>query len=164
MYNTLEAGEKQTLIKGKNSYGKGSWASSIRYNNGKYYVSFGSYDTNKTYIYQTDNIETGEWKRYELEGVYRDGSLLFDDDGRVYLVHGGGEIWATELTSDVTSIKKDGFNKVIIENATNVVGDISGGLLQKVLIYKKLMGSIIYLILYGLMVVLEQRLFIRLII
>ncbi|MEN8078136.1 glycoside hydrolase 43 family protein [Clostridioides difficile] len=131
VYDILEDGESQILMGGKSSYGKGSWASSIRYNNGKYYVSFGAYDTNKTYIYQTDNIENGIWKRYDLNGVYRDAALLFDDNGRVYLVHGGGEIWATELTSDVTAIKKEGFNNIIIEDATKVVGDIRGGLVAE---------------------------------
>ena len=88
-----------------------------------------------------DDIEDGPWKRYDLKGVYRDASLLFDDDGRVYLIYGGGEIWATELTSDVTAIKKDGFNKVIIENATKVVGDIGDGLVAEGSHIQKINGN-----------------------
>ena len=141
VYDILDDSDKQTLKNGESAYGQGSWASTLRYNNGKYYVSFGAYDTNTTYIYQTDDIENGPWKRYDLKGVYRDASLLFDDDGRVYLIYGGGEIWATELTSDVTAIKKDGFNKVIIENATKVVGDIGDGLVAEGSHIQKINGN-----------------------
>ncbi len=127
VYDILEATDKQTLSNGKNIYGKGSWASSLRYHNGKYYVVFASNDTGKTYIFQTNDIENGSWEKYELAGgVYHDMSLLFDDDGRVYLVYGSGSIKVIELTSDATAIKAGGMNKTIIQNASAPGG--SGGL------------------------------------
>ena len=56
-YNTLEDDDQMNLTNGKNSYGKGSWASCIRYHNGTYYISTFSGNTGKTYIYSTkDNI------------------------------------------------------------------------------------------------------------
>ena len=127
VYDILASTDKQTLSNGQNIYGKGSWASSIRYNNGKFYVVFASNDTGKTYIFQTTDIENGPWEKYELAGgVYHDMSLLFDDDGRVYLVYGSGAINIIELTSDATAIKPGGMNKTIIQNASAPGG--SGGL------------------------------------
>ena len=38
-YEILEDIESLTLSNGKQSYGRGSWASSLRYHNGTYYVS-----------------------------------------------------------------------------------------------------------------------------
>ncbi|WP_244209349.1 family 43 glycosylhydrolase [Paenibacillus ferrarius] len=120
VYDMLADNDEQALRNGKDNYGKGSWASSLRYHNGKYYVAFPSYDTGKTYIYQTTDIEKGPWTHSELDGVYHDMSLLFDDDGRVYMVYGGGDIKAIELTPDATAIKPGGLNKVIIPNASLV--------------------------------------------
>ncbi|WP_419886163.1 family 43 glycosylhydrolase [Paenibacillus sp. B-A-8] len=127
VYDILADNDKQTLTNGQNIYGQGSWASNIRYHNGKFYVVFASNDIGKTFVFQTTNIEKGPWEKYELAGgVYHDMSLLFDDDGRVYLVHGNGTIRAIELTSDATAIKPGGMNKVIIQNASAPGG--TGGL------------------------------------
>ncbi|WP_284645101.1 family 43 glycosylhydrolase [Paenibacillus silviterrae] len=127
VYDILAATDKQTLTNGQSLYGQGSWASSIRYHNGKFYVVFASNDVGKTFIFQTTDIEKGQWEKYELAGgVYHDMSLLFDDDGRVYLVYGNGTIRIIELTSDATAIKAGGMNKVIIQNASAPGG--SGGL------------------------------------
>src|SRR4051812_3155253 len=38
-YDILDDTDDLNLNNGKNSYGKGSWASSLRYHNGTYYVS-----------------------------------------------------------------------------------------------------------------------------
>ena len=122
VYDILDESDCMTLKNGMHDYGKGSWASSLRYHNGTYYVAFCAYNTDKTYIYQTQDIESCEWRKYELDGIYHDMSLLFDDDGRVYMVYGGGAIRVIELTADATAFKPGGLNKVIIENA-----DITGG-------------------------------------
>jgi len=122
VYDILDDSDCMTLKNGQYDYGKGSWASCLRYNNGTYYVSFVAYNTGKTYIFQTEDIENGSWRRYTIDGIYHDMSLLFDDGGRVYMVYGGGAIKVIELTSDAAAIKPDGLNKVIIENA-----DVSGG-------------------------------------
>ncbi|AWB46903.1 glycoside hydrolase [Paenibacillus sp. CAA11] len=121
VYDTLEDGDEQRLSNGRSEYGKGSWASSLRFHSGKFYVVFSSNSAGKTYIYQTLDIEKGPWTRSTL-AFYHDMSLLFDDDGRVYLVHGSGDIRITELTSDATMEKEDGLNKVIIRNASLIAG------------------------------------------
>lgn len=117
----LDDSDTNTLRNQSHAYGKGTWAASLRFHKGTYYVTVASYNTDKTYIFQTENIENGRWRRYELDQVYHDQSLLFDDDGRVYLVYGSGCIRLIELTADATAIKEDGLDCVIIEN-TDVGG------------------------------------------
>ncbi|GMK40466.1 hypothetical protein PCCS19_35220 [Paenibacillus sp. CCS19] len=125
VYDVLGDDEKQTLSGGQNEYGKGSWASSLRYNNGKYYVTFSSSTTGRTYIFQTTDIEHGPWTKSEL-GFHHDMSLLFDDDGRVYLVDGSGDIRITELNADATAVKPGGLDQVIIPNASLAAGNNVG--------------------------------------
>lgn len=120
VYDFLADNEEQTLSNGKNEYGKGSWASSLRYHNGIFYVTFGSLATGKTYIYQTNDIENGPWTHSILDNYYHDMSLLFDDDGHVYMVYDSHDIKVIELTADATAIKEGGLNKVIIPHASLV--------------------------------------------
>ncbi|WP_427874483.1 family 43 glycosylhydrolase [Flavobacterium sp. MMS24-S5] len=57
-YQTLEDNDDRlNLDHGKNDYGRGSWASSLRYHNDVYYVSTFSGTTGKTYIFSTKDIE-----------------------------------------------------------------------------------------------------------
>ena len=110
VYNVLGDDERQRLINGQNEYGKGSWASSLRYHNGVFYVVFSSQTAGKTFIFQTPDLEKGPWEKYTIDFTH-DMSLLFDDDGRVYLVYGGGDIRLLELTEDARAIKEDGLNQ-----------------------------------------------------
>jgi hypothetical protein len=40
--------------------------------------------------------------------------LFFDDDGRVYMIYGAGDIRLVELAADASGIKPGGMNRVII--------------------------------------------------
>ena len=116
-YDILDDSDACALRNGATAYGKGSWASSLRYKNGTYYVSVASFTTNKTYIFQTEDIESGSWRRYVIDKMYHDSSLLFDDDGRVYLVYGGGTIRIVELTTDATALLPGSTDDIIIDKA-----------------------------------------------
>ncbi|HSD06734.1 glycoside hydrolase 43 family protein [Flavobacterium sp.] len=121
-YDTLEDNDDRlNLDNGKNDYGRGSWASSLRFHNGIYYVSTFSGTTGKTYIFSTKNIEKGPWKRIVLNNSYHDHSLLFDND-KVYLVWGGGKIQIVELQSDLSAVKEE-TKRVLIENANAPAGN-----------------------------------------
>ena len=48
-------------------------------------------------------------------------SLLFEDDGRVFIVHGNTNIHLTEMKSDLSGPKEDGINKIIISDDTENV-------------------------------------------
>ena len=74
------------------AYGRGSWASSIRYHDGVYYVSTFSGTTGRTYIYHTPDIENVPWQEISFEPSLHDSSLFFDDDGKVYMLWGGGNL------------------------------------------------------------------------
>jgi beta-xylosidase len=50
-YETLADTDEFNLKDGKNDYGKGSWASSLRYHNGTFYATTFSLTTGRTYIY-----------------------------------------------------------------------------------------------------------------
>ncbi|MBP9875052.1 MAG: family 43 glycosylhydrolase, partial [Haliscomenobacter sp.] len=52
-YDTLASVDELNLTNGKSTYGRGSWASCIRYHNGLFYVSTFAQTTNKTHIYIT---------------------------------------------------------------------------------------------------------------
>lgn len=117
-YDTLANTDALNLTNGKSTYGRGSWASSIRFHHHRYYVSTFSQTTGKTYIFSTKNIEKGPWKKIAFSPVLHDHSLFFDDDGKVYMLYGAGKLHLVELTEDVSGIKPGGINQVIIENAS----------------------------------------------
>lgn len=121
-YDTLGDSDALTLQNGKNAYGKGSWASSLRYHDGTFYVSTFSNTTGKTHVYRTKDIERGPWKETSFRPALHDHSLFFDEDGRVYAVYGSGDVRLTELTRDASAIKPDGVNQVIIRNAGLIAG------------------------------------------
>lgn len=126
VYNTLDDADNLALRNDEHNYGQGQWAATIRYNNGIYYVGFVSYATGKTYIYYTKDIENGKWDRFEFNEGFHDMSLLFDDDGKVYIIYGGGQIWCVELESDLSAIKPETKRK-IIDDAGLVPGCLAEG-------------------------------------
>ncbi len=125
-YDVLDDVDALNLNNGKNAYGQGSWASSLRYHNNTYYVSTFSSTTGKTYIYSTQNIEKGPWKKSSFKPSLHDHSLFFDDDGRVYMVYGGGKLRLAELNKDLSGIKAGTTDQVIIENAASPTGATAG--------------------------------------
>ena len=125
-YDVLDTVDALTLKNGKNSYGRGSWASSIRYHNNTFYVSTFAQTTGMTYIYSTKNIEKGPWKAYSFSPSFHDNTLFFDDDGRVYLIYGNKKLTLVELNDDLSGVKTGGTNQVIIENSSLPSGNDSG--------------------------------------
>lgn len=120
-YSILDNTNALNLENGQNAYSKGSWASSIRYVDGIYYVSTFSYTTNKTYIYKTRDIENGPWTASVLNGLYHDCSLFFEN-GRAFLAYGIDDIKIIELTADASAIKSGGLNQTIISKSSAVAG------------------------------------------
>ena len=121
-YDVLDNVDELNLSNGKSTYGRGSWASSLRYHNGVFYVSTFSGTTGKTYIYSTRDIEKGPWKAVSFKPALHDHSLFFDDDGRVYMIYGSGSIRLAELDEHLSGLKPGAESKVIIENASEPAG------------------------------------------
>ena len=113
VYDSLDSTPAQRLEGTENIYGQGMWAASLRYHNGTFYICFVANDTHKTYLYRAESIE-GPWEKSEIEGFYHDNSILFDDDGRVYIVYGNREIYLTELRDDLSGPKPGGLHRLIL--------------------------------------------------
>lgn len=113
--------DAMNLDNGESTYGQGSWASTIRFHKGVFYVSTFAQTTGKTYIYSTKNIEKGPWKAIEFEPMMHDHSLFFDND-KAYMLYGGGKLKLIELKEDLSGIKPDS-EIIAIENASAPSGD-----------------------------------------
>lgn len=121
-YQTLADTEALNLLNGKSCYGFGSWASSLRFHNNTYYLSTFSSTTNKTYIFSTQDIEKGTFKKHEFSPSHHDNTLFFDDDGIIYMIWGNGKLFVAEVKPDLSGLK-DGSQKVLIENASAPAGE-----------------------------------------
>lgn len=92
-------------------YGRGQWATSLRYNNGTFWALFvANDDPHKSMVFKTDDPAKG-WKLHSRLPAYHDSSLFFDDDGRVYVFSGSGDITLVELKPDLTDVKEGGIHK-----------------------------------------------------
>lgn len=112
----IEDDDVYNLRDGRNAYGKGQWATSLRYEGGMYYALFIANDQpDKTYVFKTDDIEKGKWTKTELEGKFHDASMLFDD-GRLFILWGNGDLHLTELEPDASAVKKGGIDTLLIES------------------------------------------------
>ena len=130
-YDRLVDNDAMNLENGQSAYGRGSWASCLRYHDGTYYATTFSATSGRTHMYTTRDIEKGDWKASSFSPSLHDHTLFFDDDGRVYVIYGGGKLTLVELLPDLSGIKPGGVNKVIIENVNllfgeNEVGGLNG--------------------------------------
>ena len=96
-------------MQGGNLYLNGAWATTIRHHNGKFYVGFCTpygwgRETGHFSICIADDVK-GPWERTIFPEYLYDPGLFFDEDGKVYVVHGQGTLYLTELNSDVKSVK-----------------------------------------------------------
>jgi beta-xylosidase len=124
VFDSLYDNSKYNLIDGT-VYGRGQWASSIRYHNDKYYVLFSPNDQPfKSYIFETDDPSSGNWKLLSRTQHFHDNSLFFDDDGRVYVFYGTGQL--RELQSDLLDVKPGGVDMKIFEHDADETGLLEG--------------------------------------
>jgi len=131
VYDRLDSTPAQCLEGEENIYGQGMWAASIRYHEGMFYVIFVANDTHKTYLYKASSID-GPWEKSEIEGFYHDNSVLFDDDGRVFIVYGNREIHLTELKSDLSGPKEGGIDRIIVKDQEDALLGYEGAHFYKI--------------------------------
>ena len=127
-YETLTDNNNMNLNGGQDAYGKGSWASSIRYRDGYFYVLTPSYTTMTTYLYKTADVENGLWTEVHLP-FYHDPSLFFDDDGTAWVFYGSGDkISYVQLNDDASGVKAGGKSGTLGGVSVNsVTGKGDGG-------------------------------------
>ena len=100
-------------------YGQGVWAPAIRYANGQFYV-FTNINGKGLQCYTAKDIR-GPWKHHNMQGRIYDLSVLFDDDGKIYAIHGYGEVKCTELKPDMSGPIEETERTIIPEG--NAVGE-----------------------------------------
>ena len=94
-------------LQGGNRYLRGSWAATIRHHKGLFYVGFctPNWEEEKGHFsICTAKDVKGPWTRTIFPEYLYDPGLFFDDDGKVYVVHGQGKLFVTELASDARSV------------------------------------------------------------
>ncbi|HHX11152.1 MAG TPA: glycosyl hydrolase 43 family protein [Firmicutes bacterium] len=124
VYESLHDTPKYDMNEGT-VYGRGQWATSIRYHEGMFYLLFSPNDhPYSAYIYSTADPATEEWQLVSRTTHFHDGSLFFDDDGRVYVFYGTGEL--RELEPDLLGVKEDGVNMKIFERDEEETGLLEG--------------------------------------
>ena len=98
-------------------YGQGVWAPCIRYANGQFYV-YTNINGKGLQCYTSKDIH-GPWVHHNMKGNIYDLSVLFDDDGKIYAIHGYGEVKCTELEPDMSG-PKEGTTRTIIPEGNGV--------------------------------------------
>ena len=98
-------------------YGQGIWAPCIRYANGQFYV-FSNVNGKGLQCYTAKDIR-GPWTHHNMKGNIYDLGVLFDDDGKVYAIHGYGTVKCTELKPDMSG-PVEGTERVIIPEGNGV--------------------------------------------
>ncbi len=89
----------------------------------------------------------GPWERTIFPEYLYDPGLFFDEDGKVYVVHGQGTLYLTELNSDVKSVK--GKPVKIWQGGFKNAHELEAVLVWKDLICIASMENIILLVLPG---------------
>ncbi len=95
----MSTNSEYNLEDAKNIYGKGDWANSLFYKNGRFYImfnAFGSGDDAGGYLLSASDPE-GQWTMTRLDRGYYDPGVLVDDDGTVYVVYGNNSLSVAKL-------------------------------------------------------------------
>jgi xylan 1,4-beta-xylosidase len=88
-------------LEGGNIYGQGIWAPCIRHHDGTFYV-FSNVNGVGLQVFRSKSIK-GPWERNQLPARH-DLSVLFDDDGKIYIISGGRSPYPIEeLAPDLKS-------------------------------------------------------------
>lgn len=131
VFDSLDDSDAERLENGRNIYGKGMWAPSLRFHNGTFYLAFVSHGVEDTHLFTATDIN-GPWEHKKIKGYYHDCSLLFDGD-RVFIAHGNTDIYITELLSDLSGPKPGGLNKAVItDDKDKVILGYEGSHLYKI--------------------------------
>ena len=111
-------------------YGRGQWATSLKYHKGKFYALLAPNEggaMGDTYIFTADKAE-GPWTLHFRMRHFHDASLFFDEDDRVYVVYGTGEM--IELKADLTDVI-EGTHRQLFQREADERGLLEGSRMIK---------------------------------
>lgn len=92
-------------LDGCNRYGRGQWATSLKFHNGKFHILFITLDEGGFYL--TADKAEGPWEINRLPKGFYDPGLFFDDDGKIYVAHGYNKISITEVDNNLVAKSDD---------------------------------------------------------
>lgn len=95
------------------TYGRGQWATSIRYHKGMFWALHSpNDDPHRSFLMKTTDPAKG-WTLHARLPHFHDSSLFFDDDDKCYVFSGGGGVRLVELNESMTDIKEGGIDKIL---------------------------------------------------
>lgn len=105
-------------------YGRGQWATSLKYHKGRFYALFAPNDNpgGETYIMTAKKAE-GPWTLVSRLPHFHDATLFFDDDDRAYVFYATGEM--VELSRDLKSVV-DGSHRQLFQRDSEEKGLLEG--------------------------------------
>ena len=111
-------------LEGGTVYGRGQWATSIRYHKGTYYLLFSPNDQPyRSFIYSAKD-PAGPWRLQCRTNHFHDASLFIDDDDRVYVFYGTGQV--AELNKDFSGLKEGGLRATVFKRDQTETGLLEG--------------------------------------
>ena len=129
LFDRLDDSPRYDLLEGT-VYGRGQWATSLKYHDGRFYALFSpneSGDMGRTYI-MTAPEARGPWTLLSRLPHFHDATLFFDDDDRVYVVYGTGEM--VELSRDMTQVI-EGSHVQLFQREADETGILEGSRVVK---------------------------------
>ncbi len=129
IFDRLTDSPKYDLLEGT-VYGRGQWATSLKYHNGRFYALLAPNERGAmgdTYIFSAEKAE-GPWSIVSRMRHFHDCSLFFDDDGRVYVIYGTGELM--ELKPDLSDVI-EGTHQQIFQREPDETGLLEGSRMIK---------------------------------
>ena len=100
-FDRLDLGP-QFRLEGGEIYGQGIWAPCLRHHGGQFFI-FTNINGQRTQLFSAKD-PAGPWSRTECEYALHDLSVLFDDDGRTYVIWGYQGVRIAELDGSLTRI------------------------------------------------------------
>lgn len=113
----LDLGPEFRLEEGREIYGQGIWAPSFREHGGVFHI-FTNINHQKTQHFTATN-PAGPWTRTPMKVSLHDLSVLFDDDGKVWVVWGYRTVRLARLNADLTDLVP-GTERIIFENSQDI--------------------------------------------
>ena len=129
IFDKLTDSPKYDLKEGT-AYGRGQWATSLKYHNGRFYALMAPNEAGPmgdTYIYTAEKAE-GPWTLLSRMRHFHDCSLFFDDDNRVYVIYGTGEMM--ELKPDLSDVI-EGSHHRLFKREADETGILEGSRMLK---------------------------------
>lgn len=95
-------GKSYNLTNTFEDYGHGSWAPTIAYRNGIYYV--GIYQAQGRFILCTATNPAGPYTKTVFNQGFHDPALFIDDDGTGYIISEANDVKVSKLSTDYKSV------------------------------------------------------------